>query len=69
MAGDPALDIAAVSTLGDALFGRFPATYPAIESMLPRACFYRGTYALQEALHGYKSGDEAAFKAGMARYI
>jgi aminoglycoside 2''-phosphotransferase len=67
--GDPALDIAAVSTLGDALFGRFPAIYSAIETMLPRARFYRGTYALQEALHGYKSGDEEAFKAGMARYV
>lgn len=67
--GDPAVDIAAVSTLGDALFGRFPTAYPALESMLPRARFYRGTYALQEALHGYKSGDKEAFKAGMASYV
>lgn len=67
--GDPAIDIAAVSTLGDALFGRFTATYPAIEALLPRARFYRGTYALQEALHGFKSGDNVAFNAGMARYV
>jgi DNA-binding NarL/FixJ family response regulator len=37
--------------------------------MLPRARFYRGTYALQEALHGYKSVDDEAFKAGMASYV
>lgn len=67
--GDPALDIAAASTLGEALFGRFAATYPAIESMLPRARFYRGTYALQEALHGFKSGDREAYEAGMATYV
>ena len=67
--GDPAIDIAAVSTLGDGLFGRFAATYPAVESMLPRARFYRGTYALQEALHGFKSGDREAYEAGMASYM
>jgi aminoglycoside 2''-phosphotransferase len=67
--GDPAMDIAAASTLGDALFGRFPNTYPAVESMMPRVRFYRGTYALIEALHGFKSGDRQAFEAGMARYV
>ena len=48
---------------------RFVDTYPEIESMLPRARFYRGTYALDEALHGFKSGDSEAFEAGMARYV
>ncbi len=67
--GDPALDIAALSTLGDTLFGRFAAAYPAIETMLPRARFYRGTYALAEALHGFKNGDQEAFEAGMALYV
>jgi hypothetical protein len=41
----PVMDIAAASTLGEALFGRFPNTYPAVESMMPRVRFYRGTYA------------------------
>lgn len=67
--GDPALDIAAVSTLGEALFGRFAAAYPIIETMLPRARFYRGTYALDEALHGFKNNDKEAFEAGMASYV
>lgn len=67
--GDPALDIAAVSTLGDAFFNRFHSTYPEIESMLERARFYRGTYALVEALHGIKNDDQEAFAAGMAKYV
>jgi aminoglycoside 2''-phosphotransferase len=67
--GDPAIDLAAASTLGEPLFGRFVATYPAIESMLPRVHFYRGTFALFEALHGFKSGDSETFEAGMARYV
>ena len=67
--GDPALDIAAASTLGEPLFGRFVETYPAVESMMLRAHFYRGTYALDEALHGFKSGDSEAFESGMARYV
>ena len=67
--GDPAIVIAAASTLGEPLFGRFAATYHAIESMLPRASFYRETFALFEALHCFKSGDREEFETGMARYI
>ena len=63
------MDVAASSTLGEALFSRFSNSYPAIESMMPRVRFYRGTYALIEALHGFKSGDREAFEAGMAGYI
>lgn len=67
--GDPAHDIAAVSTYGDSFLARFFSTYPEIETMMERATFYRGTFALQEALHGIKNGDQAAFKAGIAPYI
>jgi aminoglycoside 2''-phosphotransferase len=67
--GDPAMDIAAASTLGEPLFGRFSTTYPAVESILPRVHFYRGTYALFEALHGFRNGDREAFEAGMAHYV
>ncbi len=49
--GDPAFDLAAVSTYGEAFFARICRYYPADESMLARAKFYRGTFALQEALH------------------
>ena len=67
--GDPALDIAAISRYGETFMGRFSDTYPEIELMLERARFYTGTYALQEALHGFKKGDQDAFESGMALYI
>jgi aminoglycoside 2''-phosphotransferase len=67
--GDQAVDIAAVSTLGDSFFTRFQDSYPGIDSLLDRARFYRGTYALYEALHGIKHGDEKAFNAGISAYI
>jgi aminoglycoside 2''-phosphotransferase len=67
--GDPALDIAALSNYGEALLAWLSLDYPGIDSMLERARFYRGTYALQEALHGFKTGDKEAFESGMALYI
>ena len=67
--GDPAVDIAAASTLGEALFGRCAAFYPQMAALLPRARFYRGTYALIEALHGFKNGDRTACDAGRQHYI
>lgn len=67
--GDPAVDIASAMTLGDAFFGRFHVLYPEIESMLERARFYRSTYALMEALHGAKFGDEEAFESGISAYV
>jgi aminoglycoside 2''-phosphotransferase len=67
--GDPAMDIAAASTLGEALFGRFGKTYSGMEAMMPRVRFYKGTYALFEALHGFRSGDREAFESGMAQYV
>jgi len=67
--GDPALDIAAASTFGESFFNRFYSIYPEIEAMVERASFYRGTYALYEALHGFKNDDQEAFEDGMAEYI
>jgi aminoglycoside 2''-phosphotransferase len=67
--GDPAHDIAAVSTYGASFMERFRTAYPGIDALLERAAFYRGTFALQEALHGLKNGDEGAFRAGMAQYV
>jgi aminoglycoside 2''-phosphotransferase len=66
--GDPAVDLAAVSTYGEPFFGMICEHYPGIETMLERALFYRGTFALQEALHGFHSGDEEAFENGIAGY-
>lgn len=66
--GDPAQDIAAVSTYGDAFFARIRRHYPNIDSLLERANFYRGTFALQEALHGFHNNDQQAFANGMEEY-
>jgi len=66
---DPARDIASVSTLGDSFFERICIYYPNIESLLERAKFYRGTYALYEALHGFNNNDNDALKNGMERYV
>jgi aminoglycoside 2''-phosphotransferase len=67
--GDPAFDLASVSTYGDAFFARLCRYYPVTESMLARARFYRGTFALQEALHGFQNNDQAAFDSGMEQYV
>jgi aminoglycoside 2''-phosphotransferase len=67
--GDPAQDIAAVSTYGEDFFTRICRYYPNIESLLARVEFYRGTFALQEALHGFRSNDKEAFASGMEDYV
>jgi aminoglycoside 2''-phosphotransferase len=67
--GDPAQDIAAVSTYGEAFFARICRYYPGIESLLEPAKFYRGTFALQEALHGFLNHDKEAFTSGLEAYV
>jgi aminoglycoside 2''-phosphotransferase len=66
--GDPAVDLAAVSTFGAAFFERILKHYPATQAELERVAFYRGTFALQEALHGWKNKDQEALESGMAVY-
>ena len=66
---DPARDIAAVSTYGEEFFARIRRYYPNIESLLERAKFYRGTFALYEALHGLRNNDKEAFESGMKEYV
>jgi aminoglycoside 2''-phosphotransferase len=66
---DPARDIAAVSTYGETFFARIRRQYPDIDPLLERATFYRGTFALQEALHGFRNHDREAFESGMEEYV
>jgi aminoglycoside 2''-phosphotransferase len=66
--GDPALDLAAVSTYGETFFSLILDEYPAGPAILKRANFYRSTFALEEALYGKKTGDQEAFERGMAGY-
>jgi aminoglycoside 2''-phosphotransferase len=67
--GDSALDLAAISTYGEPFFSMFCQFYPVTEPMLARAEFYRGTFALEEALHGWKYHDQEAFDSGMEQYV
>jgi len=47
--GDPATDVAALSSYGEEFFALCLTTYPEMQLMLERAHFYRSTFALQEA--------------------
>ena len=70
--GDPAVDVAWIhfrSGVAPDFLESFYRAYPGIEDTLPRARFYAGTFALQEALFGALHGDSAAFGRGMAAYI
>lgn len=66
--GDPAIDLASASVLGERIFKKICQAYPNSQTMLERARFYRGTYALQEALHGLLKGDQEAFESGIEQY-
>ena len=69
--GDPAVDFAALLcsvSYGERFLERFTGIYPGIEEVLPRARFYAGTFALQEALYGLEDGDRGAFESGIAGY-
>jgi aminoglycoside 2''-phosphotransferase len=68
--GDPAYDFAGLlSGYGENLVQRCAISYPEIDSFLPRIRFYRGTFALLEALFGVENGDDAAFQAGIEQYL
>lgn len=70
--GDPAVDFAGIMSpagYGESFLRRCWRVYPEIETMMDRARFYVGTFALEEALFGLEHDDQAAFEAGMADYI
>ena len=66
--GDPAVDIAAISTLGERFFEFFLSCYRVSSDCLERADCYRQTFALQEALYGLHYHDNVAFEAGIADF-
>jgi aminoglycoside 2''-phosphotransferase len=70
-AGDPATDLAALIgpvSYGEDFADALVSSYPALAAELPRARFYLGTFALQDALFGLETGDEQAYEAGMSQY-
>lgn len=69
--GDPATDLAALiapASYGEGVIASLAPAYPPFAAELPRARFYVGTFALQEALFGVETGDATAFEAGIAGY-
>jgi aminoglycoside 2''-phosphotransferase len=68
--GDPAYDFAGLlSGYGEGFIGCCAKVYPEITGFLGRIQFYRGTFALLEALFGIENGDDAALAAGLRQYI
>lgn len=67
--GDPAYDFAGLlSSYGEPFVRRCLEMYPNGDRIFDRMNFYRGTFALQEALHGVENDDPEAFENGMKGY-
>ena len=67
--GDPAFDVAGLLTYGEPFVQEVARHYPAIAQIWPRILFYKGTFALFEALFGIENGDEVAFQRGLEQYV
>ncbi|MBN8191769.1 phosphotransferase [Bacillus sp. NTK074B] len=67
--GDPAYDFAGLlSSYGERFVRDCLTIYPGGDQIVERMNFYRGTFALQEALHGVENDDRKAFENGMKGY-
>ncbi len=67
--GDPAYDFAGLlSSYGESFYHTCLSLYPNGDQVSNRVAFYRGTFALQEALHGVENDDKEAFENGMKDY-
>lgn len=64
-AGDPAVDYAAASTIHPRMLEWMAIHHPAVRDYSHRIRFYKGTFALQEALYGA----EAAFRSGLEPFV
>lgn len=67
--GDPAFDVAGLLTYGEPFVQAVAAYYPALREFWPRVRFYKGTFALFEALYGIENGDELALQRGLEAYV
>ncbi len=68
--GDPAVDLAGLlSGYGEDFLRRMAEVYAGLDNLWSRIHFYRGTYALQEALFGIENDDKDAFESGMVAYV
>jgi aminoglycoside phosphotransferase (APT) family kinase protein len=66
---DPAVDVASLSTYGEDFVNRGLCVYPEMKHLMERARLIRGTFALEEALSGWKDGDAKAYERGMEKYV
>ncbi|WP_226577827.1 phosphotransferase family protein [Halobacillus litoralis] len=67
--GDPAYDFAGLlASYGQPFLQRCLSLYPEGGKILERINFYKGTFGLQEALHGFDNNDLVAFKNGIKEY-
>jgi aminoglycoside 2''-phosphotransferase len=67
---DPAYDFAGLlSSYGEDFFNMCLNLYPNGKEISERVSFYRGTFALQEALHGLENNDAEAFENGIKAYM
>ncbi len=70
--GDAAVDLSAVygwRGRGARLALRMFERYPELETMLPRAKFYAGTFLLQEALFGAENNEPDLIQSGLEPYV
>jgi aminoglycoside 2''-phosphotransferase len=67
--GDPAVDVASLSTYGDDFIERGLRFYPEMKHLMERARLIRGTFALEEALSGWRDGDAKAYERGIEKYV
>jgi len=64
--GDPAYDLASLSAgLGEDFLALMRRSYPGIDAMRERICFYRSTFPLLDVLFGLEHGDASALNAGL----
>ncbi|MBO0992882.1 phosphotransferase family protein [Bacillus sp. SD088] len=67
--GDPAYDFAGIlSSYGKDFFDICMNLYPNGDQIRERVEFYKSTFALQEALHGFENQDSQAFESGIKDY-
>ena len=64
--GDPAYDFASLSAgLDDDFLALMRRSYPGIDAMWERICFYRSTFPLLDVLFGLEHRDVSALNAGL----
>lgn len=67
--GDRATDFAGLLTYGKEFVESMTPYYPELESYWDRIWFYRGTFALFDALYGIENDVPEVFEAGMVDYV